>query len=392
MQRKYHLDTNVLMEDEKAIENLRNGEENEIYIPITVIDELDRLSKVNEKRPKAKAAIQDILNNKEHINFTGNIRELICNDDIILSTLCDPKYKEDTLVTNDTILQLKAYINGINAEGYRSSIPFRSESQKYTGFIDWYKSEEYINNCFYFKDGKLFHYTGGKEFYVDKKKVWNVVPRDVYQIAAIELLLNDDIKVVTIQGAAGSGKTFISIASAIKKVLENKSYGRVVGMKYPIEIGQNLGFLPGPVEEKMSPYWNSMYKLLLKLHEIRSANKLFLNPDVILPDVNPRKFEFLPVSFLRGENVEDAFVVISESQNISRHDMRTILTRLGENTKVVIEGDVTQIDNPQCNTDNNGLNWVVKKFKGYKQYGHITIQSKNSSRGVICDMVLDSGL
>lgn len=171
MQKRYHLDTNVLMEDEFAIENLRNGEENEIYISIIVIDELDRLSKVNEKRPKAKAAIQDILNNKEYIFFTGNIEELNCDDDKILATICDPKYKEDTLVTNDIVLQLKAYIRGIHAEGYISSIPFQSESQKYTGFIDWYSEDEYVNNCFYFKDGKLFHYTGGKEIYVDKKKV-----------------------------------------------------------------------------------------------------------------------------------------------------------------------------------------------------------------------------
>jgi PhoH-like ATPase len=134
-----------------------------------------------------------------------------------------------------------------------------------------------------------------------------------------------------------------------------------------------------------------MYKLLLKLHENRKADRLFLNPDNVLPDINPRKFEFLPVSFLRGENIDNCFITITEAQNITRHDMRTILTRFGENTKVVIEGDVTQIDNPQCNTENNGLNWVVKKFKGYKQYGHVTMNSK-TSRGEICDMVLDSGL
>jgi PhoH-like ATPase len=136
MQKRYHLDTNILMEDENSIENLRNGEENEIYISITVINELDKLSKVNDKRPKVKSAIQDILNNKEDIHFTGNINALNTNDDKILDIVCDPIYKNDVLVTNDIILQLKAYIRGIKAEGYRSSIPFQSESQKYTGFID----------------------------------------------------------------------------------------------------------------------------------------------------------------------------------------------------------------------------------------------------------------
>lgn len=391
MNKTYHLDTSILLEGENTIQTLRNGEENQIRIPITVINELDKLSKDNTKRAKVVAAIQDIVENKEIVTFTGNVNELTSNDDRILRSVIDSDDKDPILVTNDVILQLKSYIHDVKSEEYKSSIPFQSESQKYTGIVDYYEGDKYINNCFYFKDGKLFHYTDGREIFVNNNRtVWNVEPKNIYQSAAMELMLNSNIKLVTIQGIAGSGKTFLSLASALHTVLQLKKHKKIIAVKYPVEIGEKMGFLPGSISEKMEPYWKSMYSLLLKLHDIRKANKVFINPEKVIPEINPKFFEFMPVNYLRGDNVDDAFVVISEAQNIPRHDMRTILTRMGENVKCVVEGDITQIDNCQCNINNNGLNWLVKKLKGNKEYGHISINGK-TTRGPICDLIVNSG-
>lgn len=391
MNKTYHLDTSILLEGENTIQTLRNGEENQIRIPITVINELDHLVKNNTKRAKAMFAIQDIVENKEIITFTGNVSQLKSNDDRILRSVIDSEDVDPVLVTNDVILQLKAYIHDVKSEEYKSSMPFQSDSQKYTGFIDYYCEEKFVNNCFYFKEGKLFQNADNKEVFVDTgRTVWNVKSRNVYQSAAIELMMNSDIKLITVQGVAGSGKTFLSLASALHSVLQMKKHRKIIAVKYPIEIGEKMGFLPGTISDKMEPYWKSMYNLVLKLHDIRKANKLFVCPEKAVPEMNPRFFEFMPVNYLRGDNVDDAFVVISEAQNIPRHDMRTILTRMGENVKCIVEGDITQIDNQQCNINNNGLNWLVKKLKGNENYGHVTLNGK-TTRGPICDMIVNSG-
>jgi len=135
-----------------------------------------------------------------------------------------------------------------------------------------------------------------------------------------------------------------------------------------------------------------LFNLLLKLHELRSAGKIFLNTDNSNKiRFDSRKFEILPLGYIRGMNIDDAFVIIDEAQNITRQQMRSILTRMGENVKCICIGDVKQIDHPHLNEQNNGLNWCVVKLKGFDNYSHMTLKNKNS-RGPICDMVLKSNL
>jgi PhoH-like ATPase len=155
------------MERENTVEILRNGEENKINIPITVINELDGLVKNNHKRPKAMKVVENLLEHKEYINFVGDVNTIVNNDDRILKSI---ESDDATLVTNDKIMQLKSYICGIESEEFKESIPFQSDSQRYTGFIDIYNNEEYIPNCFYFKEGKLFHYIDDKEKCIDYKR------------------------------------------------------------------------------------------------------------------------------------------------------------------------------------------------------------------------------
>jgi len=388
MQKSYSLDTNVLLEREDSVEVLRNGNENQINIPITVINELDGLLKNNKKRHNVIKVVKNILENKENINFTGNSDEIINNDDKILKTVQD----NDILVTNDLILQLKAHICGIESEEFKASLPFQSESEKYTGFINWYGGDKFINNCFYFKDGKIFFNEQGKEKCLDfNHEAWKVEPKDIYQNAALELLTNKNIPLVSLQSKAGTGKSFLSLASALYMTFQQKVYDKVVIVKSASESTESLGYLPGDVNEKMQPHWRPLYKLLLKLHDIRECNKIWEDPNNSKSDFNPRHLEFIPINFLRSDNIDNSFVIISEAQNITRDEMRTILTRMGENCKVVIEGDTSQVDNPACNPENNGLNWVVKLFKNDKRYGHLKMQCKRT-RGEICDMVTSYGL
>jgi len=388
MKKNYHLDTCTLLEQENTIDILRNGEENNIFISMTVINELDYLLK-SKKRHLAMSALTSILNHKDHITFLDDGGKEN-NDDKILSSVMGRSEEDKILVTNDKLLHLKAFIRGIQAQEFKVTQPFKNESEKYTGIVDY--DENPPLNSFYFNEGKLFHVTntGTPKLISYNNTVWGVTPKTIYQNAAMELLNNDDIPLVTIQSSSGFGKSFISLAAALRLVFETKKHSKIYIVRYPSEIGEDLGFLPGKIDEKMALHWKPLYKLLIKLHKIRNFNKGFF--DEKTPDgwniLNPQKIEFLPVNYLRGENLDDCVVVIDEGQNFTRQDMRTVLTRMGENVKCIITGDISQIDNPKCDVNNNGLNWLVKIFKGHSKYGHIILKG-NSTRGEITKMILD---
>ena len=137
-------------------------------------------------------------------------------------------------------------------------------------------------------------------------------------------------------------------------------------IKPTIEIGQKLGYLPGRIDEKLEPYTRYISDLLLKLHQSRPISKILADTNSYLPQLNPKVFEILPLAYIRGLNIENAVVIIDEMQNMSRTECRALLSRLGEGVKCICLGDIRQVDNIYLNQENNGLNWVVKKFKGSK--------------------------
>ena len=397
MKKNYFLDTNVLLEEE-SIKILRNGEENNIFVSISTIDELDKLKTKKNMRFLVNKAVNQLWDFKEQIHFIGDRESLFNNkkikinsvDDIILNDLKDTLQKDKILITNDKILRLKAFIYDEKSEPYKIINPNKVESQKYTGIIDIYK-DDLVKNCFFWSEGQLFYNSKGEKKPIPQNKFWNISPYDYYQNALMTLLTDENIDLLTIQGEAGKGKSFISLAAALYLTLEKKYFKKVYIIKPSIEIGEKLGFLPGNVDEKMEYYWRPLYKLLLKLHSIRRCNKVFENPNDYEPDIKKRFIEFLPINYLRGENIDNAVVIISEAQNISRQDMKSVLTRMGKNVKCIIEGDVSQIDNELCNKYNNGLNLVCKHMKDKKNFGHIMLNGKRT-RGKICSMVLASGL
>jgi len=393
--KNFILDTNVLIENPKCIAGLRNGEENNIHVPYTVLAELDKLKRDPRVGHVVSQAVHAILEDDKVRIFPPDVAlglEDEIYDDRILKEILKQNLEDPILITNDRILQLKARVYGIACEGYRDSVPFQSESQLYTGFVE--DGEEPVANSFRWEQGTpVFYGPEGPKAVTYQHEIWGVRPRSVYQNLALEIMLHPDIDLVSLQSEAGYGKTFLALAAALYLVLERKdnTYRKIYLVKPVWEIGAKMGYLPGDVEEKMLPYVRYIHDLLVKLHEMRPANRIFMTPDAESLRLNPKKFEIQPIAYIRGMNVENVVVVVDEMQNLSRNETRALLTRMGENVKCICLGDTRQVDNPYLNESNNGLNWVVKKLKGYRNYAHMVLKGERS-RGPITDIVLKSKL
>jgi len=394
-QKNFVLDTNVLIENPKCITALRNGEENKVHLPYTVITELDKLKRDPRIGHIVSQAVRTILGDDKisilSPEFAENLGDLTPDDRILKETL-NAAIESPILVTNDRILQIKAGIHNLTCEEYKDSDPFRSDSQMYTGFVD--EGQTPYVNSFRWENGNPVFY-GNKE---DKTisythEVWGVKPRNIYQNLALELMLNNEINLVSVQSEAGYGKTFLALASALYLALEKKDnpFDKVYLVKPIWEIGAKMGFLPGSVEEKMLPYVRYVRDLTVKLHEQRPANRIFMDTDSDKFRFNQKKFEILPIAYIRGMNLENCVVIIDEMQNMSRSEVRSLLTRMGEGVKCICLGDTRQVDNPYLNESNNGLNWVVKKLRNNKEYAHMVLKGERS-RGPITDIVLKTGL
>ncbi|MBN2140351.1 MAG: PhoH family protein [Desulfovibrionaceae bacterium] len=394
-EKQFVLDTSVLIENPKCIAALRNGHENRIHVPYTVLSELDKLKKDQRIGHVVAEAVRTILVDSEvNILAPGFAQGLSDEsfDERILKEIQNLGLERPTLITNDRVLQVKARACGIDCEGYRDSVPFKSESQLYTGFAA--EDEAPLPNCFVWENGQpVFYGADGPRPITYSHEIWGVKPRSVYQNLALELMLDPAVDLVSVQSEAGYGKTFLALAAALYLVLEKKDnpFRKIYLVKPVVEIGSKMGYLPGDVEEKMLPYVRYVHDLLLKLHEMRPANRVFLDPGADSLKLNPKKFEVQPIAFIRGMNLEGCVVIVDEMQNLSRAETRALLTRMGEGVKCICLGDTRQVDNPYLNEANNGLNWVVKKLKGYKNYGHIVLKGERS-RGPITDIVLKSKL
>ena len=398
MQKSYVIDTNVLIEDEKSIEILRNGEENYIYITRTILEELDKLK---DKKPHLKSRIFSIINElemhkdeveilqlqEEREEYNNKDNKII---DEILENIELLNIKDPVLVTNDNILRFKAYKKNIKVEKYKRLTPFKQESEEYTGFSEFNNK---INNSFYWSDGKLYFHSNDHEHMMNyENSPWKIRPINHYQNCFIDLMMNDNIDLVTVQSDPGKGKSYLAIATALYQVFEKKKYDKIYVVKsnYEIGNGNDMGYLPGNVNEKIWPYFKPMHNLILKLSKVRKIPQKALDEKNEF-GLNSEYIEFVPINYLRGMNLENAFVIVEEIQNLSRTDARSLLSRMGEGVKCVCTGDISQIDSPYVDKNNNAMNWIVKCFKGQTNYAHIVLKGKNT-RGPICKLVIERGL
>ena len=393
--KNYVIDTNVLLDDPNALFKLRNGNENHVFIPYHVLLELNKFKKDPRLGHIVAKVIQYLSDNPDQFTIlkSDNVAPPFAQqvDSHILEEILTNDLGAPILVTNDNILRLQAGLRGIRSESYKDSMPFKSEAEYVTGFVE--RPEEVFANCFMWGDaGKPVFYGNGPAKVIDyQHRIWNVTPRSVYQNLALELMTDESIHIVSMQSEAGYGKSFLALATALYLLLEKKTYEKIYVVKPMIEIGQKMGYLPGSVEEKMGPYTRYILDLLLKLHKMRPANRIFSNPNENPLRFNSARFELLPLTYIRGMNIENAVVIIDEIQNMSRGECRALLSRMGEGVKCFCLGDTRQVDHPYLNAENNGLNWIVNKFKGNRAYAHLVLKG-DKSRGPITDLVIKSGL
>jgi PhoH-like ATPase len=207
--------------------------------------------------------------------------------------------------------------------------------------------------------------------------VWGIRPRNKEQHYALDLLLNDDIKLVTLVGKAGTGKTLLAIAAGLQKCVEETNYQKLLVSRPIFPLGRDIGYLPGDIEEKLNPWMQPIYDNVELLLGFSKAEKKEGRTYHELIDLGYIEIE--PLTYIRGRSIPNQFMIVDEAQNLTPHEVKTIITRVGDNTKIVLTGDPYQIDNPYVDSANNGLTTVVERFKGEAIAGHVTLSKGERS-------------
>jgi len=428
MKKIFVLDTNVLLHDPQA---LFRFEDNDLIIPITVIEELDRFKKelsetgrnarqfsriIDGFRAKAKLVEGIELETGGHLRVDLYTSEQMKNmppelrgdsgDNRILAVALDVKSRSDSaviLVTKDTNLRIKADVIGLTAQDYESDkvsieelYSGTAEVQLPCADVDLFYSqgflpleEEFLSNQGLTLMDEANHSHTALARYnralrqavpllrPPKDGLWGIHSRNREQQFAIDILLDEDIQLVTLVGKAGTGKTLLAIAAGLFKSADEGKYSRLLVSRPIFPMGRDLGFLPGDIEEKLSPWMQPIFdnvELLLGGVEEGGKRKRGYKE---LVDLGILEIE--PLTYIRGRSIPKQYMIVDEAQNLTPHEIKTIVTRAGEGTKIILTGDPYQIDNPYIDSSSNGLTYVVEKFKGEDIAGHITLDKGERS-------------
>jgi PhoH-like ATPase len=417
MTKTYVLDTNVLLHNPEA---LFSFEDNEVVIPFAVIEEVDNQKKrqdeigrnarmasriLDELRASGRLAdgvglpeggkLRIELNHQEILDFPKGL-EPQKHDNRILAVAYNLNRENNgpvILVTKDLNLRIKADVLGIAAEDfYNDKVDYQ---QLYQGVGERYLTSEELdrfyqggrleldqnarpypnqffilrNHCNQSQSALARHFRGSLLPLVNADSVnWGVRALNKEQKFALELLLNDDIKVVSLVGRAGTGKTLLALAVGMEKVVENKAYSRLLVTRPVTPMGDDLGYLPGTKEEKLRPWMQPIYDNIEYL--LRDCSE----PAGVLEDLAARGvLEMEALTYIRGRSIPRQFIICDEAQNLSPHMVKSLITRVGEGTKIVFTGDPEQIDHPYLDASSNGLSYLVEKLKGEEIAGHVTM-------------------
>ena len=422
------LDTSVILHDHNS---LHCFEENDIAIPITVLEELDNFKRGNDiKNFEAREFIRilDRLSKDstlldwipingpgkgnfkiimEDENLTTDAVEIFGNknDHKILNAALSLKIsnKKDKiiLVSKDINLRLKAKSLNIIAEDFQTGKIDR-DSTLYNGkqLIEEIESDfinklhkqgqlqdlsilknRVVSNGFYImKNGKssaLAYYNPFERQLekVDKQYVYGIKPKNAEQTFALHALLNPDIKLVSLQGVAGTGKTLLALASALE---QHNLYQQIVLARPIVPLSNNdIGYLPGNADEKINPYMQPLFDNLKFIKSQFGENEKKFKKIVEMEEKGKLKISAL--AFIRGRSLSNVIFIVDEAQNLTPHEVKTIISRAGENTKIIFTGDVFQIDTPYLDEQSNGLSYLIDRLKGNDLFAHITLEKGERS-------------
>lgn len=423
--KNYILDTNVLLHDPNSLVNFK---ENNVLVPIEVIEEIDRFKRESTELGRNARTVSRMLDGfrgegslskgvdlpnggKLKIAFhkNGHGETIFTKDSVdnrilaLAAEIQKTQAKSATvLVSKDINLRIKADAIGVLAEDYETDRVFITDL--YTGMVELSVPAEKIAT---FRAKGEFALPVGKNYFpneyctltdesnpkktalgkVDvtgtkvvpildcREGVWGIKPRNREQQFALDALLDDRVKLVTLMGKAGTGKTLIAMAAGLKRVVNDREFRRLVVARPTISMGKELGFLPGSLEEKLAPWMQPIHDALEMLsdlnmgHDHRRAADLMRSGSIVVE----------ALSYIRGRSIANQFMIIDESQNLTPLEAKTIVTRVGNGTKLIFTGDPYQIDNPYVDSSSNGFNYIVSRFRDQAIAAHIELQKGERS-------------
>lgn len=423
------LDTSVILYDHNAFENFQ---EHDVAIPIQVLEELDNMKSGNDTRnfeARSFIRLMDGISRKHLLNqwyplngkSKGSFKVIIDTKNIAADAAAvfgsektdhrilnaalvlqeENPDKKVVLVSKDICLRLKAKSLNLHAEDYETG-KIKNVDELYTGKtilskvsdklitqlnkhellpVDTFDLNAHSHNHFYILNGKnksipTFYNSQSRQLEkVTEQPIFNIQPRNMEQSFAIHALLHPDIKLVTIQGNAGTGKTLLALAGA----LEQRRNFRQIFVTRPIVplSNKDIGFLPGDVKSKIDPYMAPIWDNLKFIKDqFAEDDKMQAKLDEL---VATEKISITPLAFIRGRTLSKIFFIVDEAQNLTPHEIKTIISRAGENSKFVFTGDIYQIDTPYLDAESNGLSYLIDKAKDHPLYAHITLQKGERS-------------
>lgn len=416
--RKVVIDTNVILFDAFAL--LKFGDA-DIHIPFAVIEEVDKFKRdqgENGRNARQFSRFIDVLRNKgslaqgvqidnhetivyitTDLGMSGLHAELDQTkaDNRILSTALalqkqHPRTKVE-LITKDINLRIKADVYGVFATDYDNSDLHSGDM--YEGYLEievkperidqFYKTKKievdqkvYDNQYIILKDSANPNHSAIGRYSMAQKaiipllnppdSIWGIQARNVEQSFALDALLNDEIQMVSLVGKAGTGKTLLAIAAGLFKTLDEGRYQRLLVSRPIFPMGRDIGYLPGDIEQKLNPWMQPIFD---NVEFLMGADKKASGRAQEL--INQGMLNIEPLTYIRGRSIPKQYLIVDEAQNLTPHEIKTIVTRAGANTKIVLTGDVYQIDNPYVDSANSGLTHAVERFKGQSIAAHVTL-------------------
>jgi PhoH-like ATPase len=345
----------------------------EIIIPTVVLRELDNHKGSQNEKGKNIRDFAKILKQNQHNFKIFNSSKLessnIKNDEVIIK-VC--KEFSASLVTSDIMMAEIAKSVGIKViypkDEKRSSIDL-DFSGIFAGLIEIEDDSTVLENEFFRKGGRISRKFKNEARLLPKDiDVQGIKHKNMEQRLALDLLMDEDVKLVTLKGKAGCGKTLLAIASAVE-LLNKQKYNNILIARPTVSMGKEIGFLPGDIDEKLKPWMQPIYDNL----------SLFMKKDILAEYENSGKIKIESLSMIRGRSIANQIIIIDEAQNLTPHEIKTIVTRIGNGSKIIFTGDVEQIDNKDCDSVSNGLSYLIDSLKESYISGHITLNKSERS-------------